>query len=124
MLPEHSVVLANPHGTAPGFVALRSDGKFVACMPGVPREMKPMLIELLVPWLSARFEVRSAIFTRTLHTVGIPESELDRRIEDLFRSLENPKLALLAHGGRVDVKIMAKAADERGRSGDDCAAGN
>ncbi len=111
MLPQGSVVLDNPHGTAPGFVALRADGKFVASMPGVPREMKPMLAERLIPWLTQRFGVRGAIYTRTLHTVGISESELDRRIEDLFRSLENPKIAVLAHNGRVDVKIMAKAAD-------------
>ncbi|MGD0472015.1 MAG: competence/damage-inducible protein A [Candidatus Velthaea sp.] len=111
MLPAGSTVLDNPHGTAPGFVALRADGKFVASMPGVPREMMPMLTERLIPWLTQRFDVRSAIFTRTLHTVGIPESELDRRIEDLFRTLENPKIALLAHAGRVDVKLMAKAAD-------------
>ncbi len=111
ILPAGSTVLENPHGTAPGFVALRADGKFVASMPGVPREMIPMLTERLIPWLTKRFDVRSAIYTRTLHTVGIPESELDRRIEDLFRTLENPKIALLAHAGRVDVKIMAKAAD-------------
>jgi nicotinamide-nucleotide amidase len=111
ILPAGSTVLDNPHGTAPGFVALRADGKFVASMPGVPREMMPMLTERLIPWLTQRFDVRSAIYTRTLHTVGIGESELDRRIEDLFRTLENPKLALLAHAGRVDVKIMAKAAD-------------
>jgi nicotinamide-nucleotide amidase len=108
-LPEGSVVLDNPHGTAPGFVALRDDGKFVACMPGVPREMRPMLEERLVPWLVERFGLGDAIYTRTLHTVGIGESELDRRVEDLFRRLENPKIAMLAHGGRVDVKVMAKA---------------
>ncbi|BDE06329.1 CinA-like protein [Vulcanimicrobium alpinum] len=108
-LPEGCVVLPNPHGTAPGFVALRDDGKFVACMPGVPREMKPMLAERLIPWLEQRFALRSAIYTKTLHTVGIGESDLDRRVEDLFRSLENPKIAMLAHGFRVDVKIMAKA---------------
>jgi nicotinamide-nucleotide amidase len=108
-LPDGSVVLANPHGTAPGFVALRDDGKFVACMPGVPREMRAMLVEKLVPWLVARFDLREAIYTRTLHTVGIGESDLDRRVEDLFRRLENPKIAMLAHGGRVDVKVMAKA---------------
>lgn len=111
ILPAGSAVLDNPHGTAPGFVALRDDGKFVASMPGVPSEMMPMLTERLIPWLTRRFDVRSAIYTRTLHTVGIGESELDRRIEDLFRTLENPKIALLAHAGRVDVKIMAKAAD-------------
>jgi len=109
-LPEGCVVLDNPHGTAPGFIAQRDDGKFVACMPGVPREMKPMLEELLIPWLVQRFGLRDAIYTKTLHTVGIGESVLDGRVEDLFRTLENPKIAMLAHGGRVDVKIMAKAA--------------
>jgi len=108
-LPEGSVVLDNPHGTAPGFVALRDDGRFVACMPGVPREMKPMLEEKLLPWLVRRFALRGAIYTRTLHTIGIGESDLDTRVEDLFRTLENPKIAMLAHGYRVDVKIMAKA---------------
>ena len=108
-LPAGCVVLDNPHGTAPGFIALRADGKFVACMPGVPREMKPMLAERLTPWLVERFRLREAIYTRTLHTVGIGESQLDAKVEDLFRTLENPKIAMLAHGGRVDVKIMAKA---------------
>lgn len=110
-LPRGSFVLENPHGTAPGFVALRSDGKFVACMPGVPREMKPMLAERLVPWIVARYGLQAAIYTRTLHTVGIGESDLDARIEPLFRSLENPKIAMLAHDSKVDVKIMAKARD-------------
>jgi nicotinamide-nucleotide amidase len=108
-LPEGCVVMDNPHGTAPGFIALRADGKFVACMPGVPREMKPMLREKLIPWLVERFALREAIYTKTLHTVGIGESTLDSKIEDLFRTLENPKIAVLAHGGRVDVKVMAKA---------------
>jgi nicotinamide-nucleotide amidase len=109
ILPSRAHVLPNPNGTAPGFVALRPDGKFVACMPGVPREMKPMLAAELIPWLVARFALKSAIYTRTLHTIGIGESELDRRVEDLFRSLENPKIAMLAHGGQVDLKVMAKA---------------
>jgi nicotinamide-nucleotide amidase len=114
-LPKGAIVLDNPHGTAPGFVALRADGRFVACMPGVPREMKPMLAERLLPWLIERFGLREAIYTRTLHTVGIGESVLDEKVQDLFRTLENPKIAMLAHGFRVDVKIMAKA-DSRERA--------
>lgn len=111
ILPKGAIVLENAHGTAPGFIARRADGKFVACMPGVPREMKPMLAQGLVPWLVARYDLREAIYTRTLHTVGIAESDLDRRIEPLFRSLENPKIAVLAHEFKVDVKVMAKAPD-------------
>lgn len=111
-LPEGSQPLDNPNGTAPGFIAFAAGGKFVACMPGVPREMKPMLEGQVVPFLRERFGARERIYTRVLHTIGIGESEIDHRIDDLFRSYENPKVAVLAHDFRADVKITAKAASE------------
>ncbi|HKU81557.1 MAG TPA: competence/damage-inducible protein A [Candidatus Tumulicola sp.] len=109
-LPRGSRVLDNPYGTAPGFVAFGRDGKFVACMPGVPAEMRPMLRDRLVPFLRERFGSHEAIFTRVIRTVGIGESEIDRRIDDLFRAGENPKIAVLAHAGSADVKVMSKSA--------------
>ncbi len=110
-LPRGAIALENPNGSAPGFVGLRADGKFVASMPGVPSEMRAMLAERLLPWLERNYQLGDAIYRRTLHLIGIAESDLDRRIDDLFRNSENPKLAVLAHSGRVDVKIMAKAPD-------------
>ncbi len=112
LLPHGAIVLANTQGTAPGFIAVGKNQRFVASMPGVPREMKPMLAEGVVPWLRKRFEVSEHIRTRTLHTINVAESEIDHRIADLFASLENPKIAVLAHQYRCDVKIMAKAASE------------
>lgn len=108
-VPRGSLVLENPRGTAPGFVAFGSGGKFIACMPGVPREMRPMLTERLIPFLRERYTITDAIYTRVLHTVNVGESEIDHRIDDLFRAGENPKIAVLAHEGLCDVKIMAKA---------------
>lgn len=108
-LPHGSVPLDNPNGTAPGFVAFAADGQFVACMPGVPAEMRPMLANKLLPFLVDRYGLRERIHTRVLHTIGIGESEIDHRIDDLFRSGENPKIAVLAHGSRADVKITAKS---------------
>jgi nicotinamide-nucleotide amidase len=108
-LPLGSRPLENPNGTAPGFIAFTTDSRFVACMPGVPREMKPMLENYVVPFLRERFGARDRIYTRVLHTIGLGESEIDHRIEELFRCSENPKIAVLAHDFRVDVKIMAKA---------------
>ena len=108
-LPRGSLPLPNPHGTAPGLIAFADDGKFIACMPGVPREMKAMLAEQLLPWLRARFAVKERIVTRVLHTINIGESEVDHRIGDLFAAAENPKIAVLAHDYRCDVKIMAKS---------------
>jgi nicotinamide-nucleotide amidase len=111
-VPRGSLVLGNPRGTAPGFVAFAASGKFIACMPGVPREMRPMLTELLIPFLRERYGIDDAIYTRVLHTVNIGESEVDHRIDDLFRAGENPKVAVLAHEGLCDVKLMAKARSE------------
>ncbi|HEY5425592.1 MAG TPA: competence/damage-inducible protein A [Candidatus Tumulicola sp.] len=112
-LPGGSFPLENPNGTAPGFVAFSREGKFVACMPGVPREMKPMLEDRLVPFLRERFGARDAIYTRVIHTIGIGESEIDHRIDDLFRTAENPKIAVLAHDARADVKITVKSSSAR-----------
>ncbi len=111
-IPAGAIVMPNAFGTAPGFIAQRDDGKFIASMPGVPSEMKPMLAETLLPWLKKTFGVEQAIYTRVLHTINIGESEIDHRIDDLFRTLENPKIAVLAHDYRADVKIMAKGASE------------
>ena len=85
-LPRGSRPLENPNGTAPGFIAFAGDGKFVAAMPGVPREMKPMLADQLIPFLRERLGTGEAIFTRVLHTIGVGESEIDHRIADLFRA--------------------------------------
>lgn len=108
-LPRGSRPLENPNGTAPGFIAFSAGGKFVAAMPGVPREMKPMLTLQVLPFLRERFAAGETIRTRFIHTIGLGESEVDHRIADLFAAGENPKVAVLAHGYRVDVKIMAKA---------------
>ncbi len=112
LVPRGAVVLENHEGTAPGFIAIAKNQKFVASVPGVPREMKPMLTQGVLPWLHQRFDLSQHIRTRTLHTIGIAESEIDHRIADLFATLENPKIAVLAHQFRCDVKIMAKAASE------------
>jgi nicotinamide-nucleotide amidase len=111
-VPRGSLVLKNPRGTAPGFVAFNADGKFVASMPGVPREMRPMLADLLIPYLRDRYALHDAIYTRVLHTINIGESEVDHRIQDLFLAGENPKIAVLAHEGLCDVKITAKASSQ------------
>lgn len=111
MMPEGAVVLENPMGSAPGFV-VESEGKAVVAMPGVPKELHVMLHDRAIPWLVKRFALNSVIVTRVLHTVGMPESDVDARIADLFRAGKNPSIAVLAHPGLVDVKITAKAVDQ------------
>jgi nicotinamide-nucleotide amidase len=111
-LPRGAIVLENANGTAPGFIVDTKEGKFVASLPGVPHEMRAMLVERLLPLLRDRFGGEERIVTRVLRVSGLGESEIDHRIGDLFRASENPKIAVLAHLGRCDVKIMAKAKDD------------
>ena len=108
MFPRGSTILENPKGTAPGF-SLDLGDKVIVVMPGPPREMQPMLRDHVIPILTSKFELQSVIATRVLRTAGISESEVDARINDLFRAGVNPSVAVLAHLGEVDVKLTAKA---------------
>ncbi|MBC5823469.1 MAG: competence/damage-inducible protein A [Candidatus Eremiobacteraeota bacterium] len=107
-VPQEAQVLNNPYGTAPGF-AVDLGNTAVLAMPGVPRELIPMLESGAIPWLVARLKPHATIVTRVLRTIGIGESDVDARIVDLFQASTNPTIAVLAHVGQVDVKMTAKA---------------
>jgi nicotinamide-nucleotide amidase len=78
MLPTGCDRLDNAWGTAPGF-ALVQGGCWLAFMPGVPREMKSMFDERVVPRLSERFALAPGRLV-TLRTTGIGESEMQARV--------------------------------------------
>ena len=48
-----------PTARRPDSSRFARDGKFVACMPGVPREMKPMLTNAVVPFLARALRIAS-----------------------------------------------------------------
>ncbi|HVT37824.1 MAG TPA: molybdopterin-binding protein, partial [Gemmatimonadaceae bacterium] len=76
-VPEGAAILPNRHGSAPGIWIEDSRGRWVAMLPGVPREMRGMLADELLPRLAARGSATThVIASRTLRTVGIGESAL------------------------------------------------
>ena len=52
-LPEASILIENPVGTAPGFI-VETERCAVIALPGVPREMKRMMAESVLPWIRLR----------------------------------------------------------------------
>lgn len=107
-LPDGAIVIENPVGTAPAFI-VEHEGRVVISLPGVPREMKFLMTERVIPFLRERYHLDGIIKTRLLRTAGIGESMLDAQIgEDLLRQ-SNPTVGLSAHTGHVDVRITAKA---------------
>jgi len=110
MVPEGAEVLSNPRGTAPGLFA-RLQGAVVACMPGVPSEMKPMCLEQVIPRIREACGITGRIVSRVLKCCGISESTLDQRIGDYFREMRNPTIGVLAHKGEIDIRLTCKGDD-------------
>jgi nicotinamide-nucleotide amidase len=110
-LPSGALPVHNPVGTAPAFI-VETDGACVIALPGVPAELTTILEESVLPYLLERLDLHHVILTRILRTAGVGESFIDDGIQDL-EHLKNPTVGLAAHAGRVDIRITAKAEDEK-----------
>lgn len=106
-LPAGAICIENPVGTAPSF-AVEHNGSLVISLPGVPREMKFLMAEKVLPLLREMYDL-GVIKARVLHTAGIGESSLDDLIGRPLLEASNPTVGLAAHNGQVDVRITAKA---------------
>jgi nicotinamide-nucleotide amidase len=95
-------------GTAPGFIVESPQGTVIA-VPGVPREMKHLMTETVLPYLRERSGNTGVIRRRILRTVGIGESTIDSRLRDLMAG-SNPTIGTAAHTAQADVRIAARAA--------------
>lgn len=121
LVPEGAVVLPNPHGTAPGLAMevrpnpFRESGKasWLIMLPGPPRELRPMFVDVVVPLLRRVLPLKSEFVCRTLRSTGIGESAVQARIAGLLQPLVEQGLDLgyCAHSGRVDVRLAARGAN-------------
>jgi competence/damage-inducible protein CinA-like protein len=108
-VPDNATVIENPVGTAPSFV-VEYRGHIVISLPGVPREMRFLMTEKVIPYLRERYQLgEEVIKAKVLRTAGIGESLLDSQIGDELLQQSNPTVGLAAHAGQVDVRITAKA---------------
>ncbi len=107
-LPQGAILVENPVGTAPAFIVEAERGVVIS-LPGVPREMKYLMTESVMPYLLRQYEL-GIIVARILRTAGIGESSLDDKIGADILSERNPSVGLAAHHGCVDVRVTAKAA--------------
>ena len=107
LIPEGAILIENPVGTAPGFIVETAHGAVIA-VPGVPREMKHLMTETVLPYLRGRAGNTGIIRRRVLRTVGIGESAIDHRLQDLMNGA-NPTIGLAAHTAQCDVRITARA---------------
>lgn len=120
LVPVGASIIAQTRGTAPGLICpVTIDGaqKVVYAVPGVPHEMKDMVLRAVLPDLLSRGgEDAAVIVSRTLRTWGESESGLNERLDPLIARLDevgNPTLAFNASGWEgLKVRLTAKAATE------------
>jgi molybdenum cofactor synthesis domain-containing protein len=92
-LPKGAVPLPNPEGTAPG-VMIEIDSSKIIALPGVPREMKAIFEESLLPMIK---ESIGPLFVhrRYLKVTGIIESEMAPLIDLTMH--DNPDVYIKSH---------------------------
>jgi len=104
---EGSVVLNNPNGTAPGLF-LEKDGKYLAMLPGPPRELKPMFENELIPQLLNRGLIEENKSYIQIRTCGIGESALEDKLQSITKQAPDVDVAFCVHSGVVDVRFSTQ----------------
>jgi competence/damage-inducible protein CinA-like protein len=108
MLPRGARMIPNSRGSAPG-VILEHKGATLIFTPGVPREMKGMVEDHVIPYLrTCGLAGSEVIRSRVLRITGLGESAVEDRVRDLMRASVNPTIAPYAHTGETHLRITAR----------------
>jgi nicotinamide-nucleotide amidase len=108
MVPVGARVLENRHGTAPSLMLEDEKGRWVIMLPGVPREMRGLTNDTIIPLLRERIgDAPIAIVSRTLRTTGIGESALAEKLGSLAKGVDDLPLAFLPGWAGADLRLTS-----------------
>jgi len=121
-VPDVCTVLHNARGTAPGMwfgpqppkggAQENSNKKVFVSLPGVPHEMKGLMLNEVLPRIEKTFEL-PFIIHRTAFTMGTGESMIAEKIKDFETGLPGHiKLAYLPGYGMVKLRLTARGDDK------------
>jgi nicotinamide-nucleotide amidase len=115
LFPEGAEPIPNPIGTAPG-IAMKVGNASIACLPGVPNEMKRMFDDQVVPWLKRQGMATRRIAHRKINLFGKGESEIEAEALDLTARGRVPEVGITASDATIAFRISAEGAtDEEAR---------
>ena len=112
MLPAGGEVIDNPIGTACGFAVDIGKARFFFT-PGVPREMRRMLEEQVIPRLLAKSGMQTAVYLKRFHSYGIGESHADTLLAGVTELAPDGsvKLGFRAHYPQLETKLTVRGRD-------------
>lgn len=109
---QGAYIFQNDEGSAGGS-AITVNGKILIHLPGPPFEMKMMMKNHVLPWLSRIAGVQGTIQSLVLSVKDATESAIEEKIHDLLINQSNPTIALLARPGYIAVRVTAKGKDSK-----------
>jgi len=101
---EGSLVLPNPHGSAPG-LRLDLGDRVLFALPGPSVELESMLKAFVLPCLLERRSMN--VSRRVLRVYGLNESAIDAAVRPLVPADDSTSLAMLAKGAHVEIILSA-----------------
>ena len=119
MVPAGATVLMNAWGTAPGLYLPPGPVTAVGAalsphlilLPGPPRELHPMVKEVVVPLLKKICEGRTVIREMgNFRLANMGESQVAAAVEDSIQSLGDVELGYCARAGEVIVRVLGTPA--------------
>jgi nicotinamide-nucleotide amidase len=112
MLPEGAEMIDNPIGTACGFALDIGKARFFFT-PGVPRELRRMLDEQIIPRLLTRSGRQTAIHLKRFHSYGLGESHVDALLKGVEEMAADGsvKLGFRAHYPQLETKLTVRGTD-------------
>jgi nicotinamide-nucleotide amidase len=111
MLPAGALKLRNDHGSAPGIWLEDERHRWVAMLPGVPREMRGMIADALVPLVRERLgATHRVVRSRTLRTTGVAESLIADRVASLPDGVGDVDGAYLPNYEGTDLRLTVRGA--------------
>src|SRR5207237_5063834 len=112
MLPTTAEVIDNPIGTACGFALDIGRARFFFT-PGVPRELRRMLEEQIIPRLLAKSGLQTAIHLKRFHSCGLGESHVDQLLSGVEELVPDGsiKLGFRSHYPQIETKLTIRGVD-------------
>jgi nicotinamide-nucleotide amidase len=105
--PQQAEIIPNPMGTACGFI-VRREGKIFIFLPGVPRELKVLMRDNVIPFLEKERKEKIAVRSCTLKVFGFTESAIADLLKDVKPGDFSATLAYLPRYPENHVKIIVR----------------
>jgi nicotinamide-nucleotide amidase len=101
LVPKCGTYFKNPNGTAVGLV-FEGTGPIIIALPGPPRELQPMVLNEMVPYLDQKYGTRTPGASKMIRFVGIGQSAIDQTMRQHVTPPPDLITGSVFEAGRVD----------------------